>query len=72
MVEHKEGLESSIADRQNNLKQLKVFEAELKKLSNNEEATLAKIKTKKEELMKTQMINMSSQKAIETTKGLIA
>ena len=48
-----------------------MLEGELKKASNNEETVQAKIKSKKEELMTSQMNNMNSQKAIDTAKMMI-
>jgi hypothetical protein len=45
-----------------------MLEGEMKKLSNNEETIQTRIKSKKEELMSSQISNTNSQKAIDTAK----
>ncbi len=70
--QYEQGLEETVNEKQKVIKEMKVKEAEARKIVNAEESGMAKVKAKKEELMGLQMSNLSSQKSIESSKGLLA
>lgn len=71
LVEYEVGLDNTVREKQAVIKDLKLQEAELKKISNQEDSLQQKVKQSRDDLLGLQFNSQNNLKAIETSKGLV-
>eukprot|EP00347_Sterkiella_histriomuscorum_P000387 403376057 len=71
MQEYERGIQDTIQQKQASINDLKKFEADMRKLQNQEEQVTKKIKSKKDELLGLQNNVFNKQKEVDTSKSMI-